>query len=263
MWQIPHYFFICIFCLKIVNLVLKLRHMKTFFIESKNFNNNQVFVDGEEHNHLKNVLRLKPGDNVKVVCGDKFDYFCTIDQINKNNSVLIIDSKQVNTANPKANLTAYVALIKNDKMSLIIQKLTELGVSNIVPFESRYTVIKDQKNKYEKLQQISNQSIKQCGRSIPATIMPTINISNINISDHDIVLFANESEQKVMLNQVIPNADSNVAIIIGPEGGFTEDEKNMLINKGAKSISLGNRILRAETAAIMLTTLVLNILGEF
>lgn len=238
--------------------------MKTFFVNKTDISNNKVVVSGEEHNHLKNVLRLNKGALVTVVCGDEFNYNCEILEVNKNNSVLKVNSVTENMCNPKVNLTAYVALIKNDKLNLIIQKLTELGVTNIVPFESKYTIIKENKLKHEKLQLISNQSVKQCGRSIPALIYPTINISQIDCKKHDLVIFANESEKSVKISDVISNNKiNNAALIIGPEGGFTEDEKQMLINNGAKSVTLCSRILRAETAAIMLTSLVLNYMGEF
>lgn len=238
--------------------------MKTFFVNISDISNNKVLLSGEEHNHLKNVLRLNKGAQVCVVCGDEYNYNCEVVEVNKNNSLLKVNSKTLNTANPKVNLTAFVALIKNDKLNLIIQKLTELGVTNIIPFESKYTIIKDNKLKHEKLQVISNQSIKQCGRSIPAKIYPTINISQIDCKNYDLVLFANESEKNVKISDVILNKNlNNMALIIGPEGGFTTEEKAMLIKNGAKSVTLCSRILRAETAAIMLTSLVLNYMGEF
>lgn len=238
--------------------------MKTFYVEKKIFNNQTVIINGDEHNHLKNVLRLNVGAKVCVVCGDEFNYECEILKINKNDSELKILNKSLNQANPKVNLTAFVALIKNDKLNLTIQKLTELGVTNIVPFVSSFTVVKDDGNKHEKLQAISNQSVKQCGRSKPALIYPTVNIFNINVANYDLFLFANESEQNVTISQVINNSKhNNVALIIGPEGGFSSEEKQYLINSGAKSISLSKRILRAETAAIMLTALTLEYLGEF
>ncbi len=238
--------------------------MKTFYVDSKNFNNNIVLIDGDEHNHLKNVLRLNVGTKVLVVCGDDYNYECEILKINKASTELTILNKTLNLANPKTNLTAFVALIKNDKLNLTIQKLTELGVTNIVPFESAFTVIKDNKNKHEKLQLISNQSVKQCGRSKPTKVFPTINIKDIVVNNYDLFLFANESEHNVTISDCLGKTKPNkVAIIIGPEGGFSAEEKNMLIRSGAKSISLSKRILRAETAAIMLTTLTLEYLGEF
>lgn len=239
--------------------------MKTFYIS--NVNSNVIQLTGDEHNHLKNVMRLCVGDNVKVVCGDDFNYFCTITEINKNNSVLRVDRKELNVANPKVNLTCYMALIKNDNLSLIVQKLTELGCSTLVPFESRYTVNKDKGSKSDKLSVISQQSLKQCGRSKPMNILPTQKLTNLAemLKQHDLIVFANETEKSVTLTEALNNNSSakNIAIIIGCEGGFEQSEIDYLIGLGAVSVGLGSRILRAETASIMLTAIILNYFKEY
>lgn len=239
--------------------------MKTFFTNS--VNGNIIELTNDEHNHLKNVMRLNVGDKVKVVCGDDFNYFCVIKQINKNNSVLEVESKQVNLSNPKTNVTCYMALIKNDNLSLVVQKLTELGISNFVPFESHYTVNKDKGSKENKLNVISQQSLKQCGRSKPLNIYPTQKLLNLSemLSKHDLIIFANESETTYKLNDVLSKNKSakNIAYVIGCEGGFDNLETDFLIKNGAKSVTLGSRILRAETAAIMLGAIILNNFEEF
>lgn len=239
--------------------------MKTFFVNE--VNSNKIQLTGDEHNHLKNVIRLTVGDKVKVVCGDDFNYFCEITEINKNNSVLTVEEKVLNTANPKTNLTCYMALIKNDNLSLIVQKLTELGCSTFVPFESRYTVNKDKGAKADKLSVITQQSLKQCGRSKPMTVLPTQKLLNLKdmLSKHDLIIFANETEKSLSLNEALNknNSAKNIAIIIGCEGGFEHTEIDYLINNGAVSVSLGSRILRAETAAIMLSSIILNHFKEY
>lgn len=239
--------------------------MKTFYVEK--IVNNIVELNNEEHNHLKNVMRLNIGDKVKVVCGDEYDYFCTISQINKNNSVLVVDSKELNTANPKVEFTCYMALIKNDNLCLVVQKLTELGCKNFVPFESRYTVNKDKGAKADKLSTVSKQSLKQCGRSIPMQVYPTMHLKNLDkmLEQHDLIIFANETEKSKELNEVLSNNSNakNIAIIVGCEGGFEQSEIDYLIEKGAISVGLGNRILRAETASIMLSAIVLNHFKEY
>lgn len=239
--------------------------MKTFYTD--HIVNNIVELNNEEHNHLKNVMRLNVGDQVKVVCGDEYDYFCTITQINKNNSILRVDSKELNLANPKVEFTCYMALIKNDNLCLVIQKLTELGCKNFVPFESRYTVNKDKGAKVDKLLTISKQSLKQCGRSIPMNVYPTQNLKKLGdmLSKHDLIIFANETEKSQSLNEVLSsNLDAkNIAVIVGCEGGFEQSEIDYLINCGAISVGLGNRILRAETASIMLSSIILNHFKEY
>lgn len=239
--------------------------MKTFYVD--NVNSNLITLMGDEHNHLKNVMRLQVGDKVKVVCGNEYNYFCEIAEINKNNSVLKVTEKTLNTANPKVNLTCYMALIKNDNLSLVVQKLTELGCSTFVPFESRYTVNKDKGSKSDKLAVISQQSLKQCGRSIPMQVLPTQKLTSLTkmLSEHDLIIFANETEKSLSLSDTL-NANSNaknIAIIVGCEGGFEQSEIDYLVGLGAKSVSLGSRILRAETASIMLSAIVLNHFKEY
>lgn len=239
--------------------------MKTFYVNGVNGNN--IELVGDEHNHLKNVIRLNCGDQVKVVCGDDFNYFCTIMQINKNSTILKVDSKELNKANPKVNLTCYMALIKNDNLSLVVQKLTELGCSTFVPFESRYTVNKDKGTKIEKLNLITQQSLKQCGRSKPMVIKPTKKLTDLvnDLKQHDLIIFANETEKSENLNDVLMQNKNakNIAIIVGCEGGFEQTEIDLLINNNAKSVTLGSRILRAETASIMLTAIILNFFKEY
>lgn len=239
--------------------------MKTFYVNGVNGNN--IDLVGDEHNHLKNVMRLNCGDQVKVVCGDDFNYFCTIMQINKNSTILKVDSKELNKANPKVNLTCYMALIKNDNLSLVVQKLTELGCSTFVPFESRYTVNKDKGTKIGKLNLITQQSLKQCGRSKPMVIKPTKKLTDLvnDLKQHDLIIFANETEKSENLNDVLMQNKNakNIAIIVGCEGGFEQTEIDLLINNNAKSVSLGSRILRAETASIMLTAIILNFFKEY
>ena len=239
--------------------------MKTFFVDK--IDGNLIKLQSDEHNHLKNVLRLNVNDQVKVVCGDEFNYYCKVCEINKKDSVLKVEKKELNTANPKVNLTCYMALIKNDNLTLVVQKLTELGCSNFVPFESAYTVNKDKGTKTEKLITVTKQSLKQCGRSIPMNISETKNILKLDnmLKAHDLIIFANETEKSSNLNTVLAKNSNakNIAIIVGCEGGFTQEEIKYLLAHGAKSISLGNRILRAETAAIMLTSIVLNHFKEY
>lgn len=239
--------------------------MKTFFVNS--VTGNTVELNNEEHNHLKNVMRLNVGDKVKVVCGDEYNYYCVISQINKNNSLLTVESKELNLSNPKTEFTCYMALIKNDNLNLIVQKLTELGCKNFVPFESRYTVNKDKGTKIEKLAVVSQQSIKQCGRSVPINILPTQKLTEIGemLKQHDLIIFANETEKSKTLNDVLfENSNAkNIAIVVGCEGGFEQSEIDYLTQNGAVSVSLGSRILRAETASIMLTAIVLNHFKEY
>ena len=232
---------------------------------ARKIQNDKVILDGIEHNHLKNVLRLQEGEEVIVVVGDEFDYTCVIEKISKGDSILKIIGKEINEYNSKADVTVFQALTKQDNMSLIVQKLTELGIKTFIPFESQFITSKDKFNKQEKLQTISNQSIKQCKRSIPMQVMPTMSFNNMvkSLKDYDVVIFANETEASQNLNEIRLNSQQKIAIIIGSEGGFSEKECVDIINNGGKSITLGKRILRAETASIGVASVVMYLIGEW
>lgn len=241
-------------------------NIKRFFINLNNIEDNIVHIDGTEHHHLKNVLRLEVGNEILVITGNEFYYFCKILNITKNETTAQIVRKEVCLANPKTNVTVFQALIKKDNMELVVQKLNELGVSNFIPFESEFTTVKDKISKQNKLQNIANQSCKQCLRSKPMAVLNCLPFSEVlkQLNNYDIILFANELENsKPFENYLTSNQNKNVAIIIGSEGGFSKTECKQLINNNAISFSLGKRILRAETASIAVCAMVMFLLGEY
>lgn len=205
------------------------------------------------------------GDELILVCGDEFDYIAKIVGMSKGDTSVLIEKKEENIYNPKCDVTVFQALVKSDNMTLIIQKLTELGVKTFVPFESEFITSKDKFGKTSKFQETSNQSIKQCKRSIPMAVCETLSFERMieRLGDYDIILFANECERMDKLENVGLDESKKVAIIVGSEGGFSESEIKRLIGAKAKSISLGKRILRAETASIALTSVVMFLLGEW
>lgn len=237
--------------------------MRRFLVDK--INSNKVIIEGIEHNHLKNVLRLHEGEEVVVVCGDEYDYICVIEKISKGDTVLTVTDKIFNPYNSKSDVTVFQALTKHDNMSLIVQKLTELGVKTFVPFESQFITSKDKYSKRDKLETISNQSIKQCKRSIPMEVKDTMSFKELlkALSNYDVVIFANETERTKNLSSIDINPGMKVAIIVGSEGGFSDIECKQIEDAGGKSVSLGKRILRAETAAIGLTSVVMYRLGEW
>ncbi len=239
--------------------------MKRFFVnEQLNINENYI-IDGIEHNHIKNVMRMQIGDEIILVCGDEFDYRATIIAMSKGDTRVAITGREENVYNSASNVTVFQALVKSDNMSLIVQKLTELGVNTFVPFESEFITSKDKFGKVNKLQEISNQSIKQCKRSIPMKVVDTMSFAKMceELKNYDIIVFANECERSQSLKELTFRNGQKVAIIVGSEGGFSSSEIDKLNSVGVSSISLGKRILRAETASIALTSVVMCMLGEW
>lgn len=239
--------------------------MKRFFVNSQLEVNSNIKIDGIEHNHIKNVMRMNLGDEIILICGDEYDYIAKIVSMSKGETDVNILKKERNWYNPINHITVFQALVKSDNMSLIVQKLTELGVSTFVPFESEFITSKDKMGKVSKLQEISNQSIKQCKRSIPMNVKNTISFKELikELENFDTIIFANETEKNFNLKQINMTSNEKLAIIVGSEGGFSESEIEDLKKAGANSVSLGKRILRAETAAIALTSVVMFEIGEW
>lgn len=239
--------------------------MKRFFVNSVIEINRTIKIEGIEHNHIKNVMRMVEGDEIILVCGDQYDYYARILKITKGDTLVDIFDKKINEYNPKSSISVFQALVKSDNMSLIVQKLTELGVKDFYPFESEFITSKDKYGKSDKLQEVSNQSIKQCKRSIPMCVHDTLSFNDMTtqLKNFDLVIFANECEKSSVLKSTDVAGANNVAIIVGSEGGFSEKEIEQLKLANAESISLGKRILRAETAAISLTSVIMYLIGEW
>ena len=210
---------------------------------------NEFMLYGEEQKHLA-VLRLKKDDIILGISQDEFEYTCKIKSIGDKQTVCDIVKKEVCKHNPKSKLTLFQAFAKSDKLELITQKITELGATDLVIFESQYTVKKPNQNTKARLERITLESCKQCGRSLPVKIANFVSFDQMlkMLGDYDLVLFAYEKDTDIK-NFDVENY-KNIAIIVGSEGGFSEQEVKKLQLQNVKSFGLGKRILRCETAAI-------------
>lgn len=241
--------------------------LKRFFVDKSSLIGDTIILTDVEHNHLSNVLRLKEGTSVLVVMGDGYDYECEIVSISKKSSTLKVISRTENVYDPRINITFYQGIIKGDNMPLVVQKLNELGISTLVPMTSKYTVALGGKNLVSKLQSTANQSVKQCRRSTPIRIEDIMDIFDIvhDFDKYDIVLLCYEREDATTMQSVLSgfNLPKNIAVVIGSEGGFSEEEVDLLTSHGAKSITMGRRILRAETASIAMASALMYSMGEW
>lgn len=236
---------------------------KRFYITQENIDKDTITLTGEEHNHLSRVLRLPAGAEVECFADGDNLYNCEIASITKQSTTLNILSTYKCTANPKEDVTLFQALPKGEKLELIIQKTSELGVSEIITFTSSFTIAKANDNKLPRLEKIAVSSAKQCGRTRLVKLSPTITFKQMleRLKEYDLIVFANETEDNGGLQNLIKKG-LKIALIVGSEGGFSTQEIEQIKACGAKSISMGRRILRAETAAISLSACVLYELGE-
>ncbi len=236
--------------------------LKRFYFDKKDLENDTITFSNQELLHANSVMRLKKDDELVAFCGDGLDYFCKILEINKNNFIAKVIKTKKNEADPKIKVTLFQALLKSDKLELITQKITELGINEFILFESEFCVskIKENSNKIERLKKITIEATKQCGRSIPLKISSPIFFVDMikKLNDYDLVIFAYEGQKDSKINE-ISGEYKNIAIIIGSEGGFSTKEYEELKHlQNVRCITLGNRILRAETASIITSALVMN-----
>ncbi len=228
--------------------------MRRFFGEK---DGDKIVVKDGEFIHLKNVLRLGVGDEVIVSLNTDIEYVCEIEKVTKTSAICKINGENKCLRNPLKNIVLFQAVAKKPKFEFIVQKATEIGISEIVPFMSEYCIAKVTENKAERLYEIALNACKQCERTIIPKISPATDVVGVieRFKEFDIVLFANErtdvGEKLKSLSK-----QKNIAIIVGSEGGFSQKEKEKFVEAGAVSVSLGKRILRCETASVAMMSLV-------
>ena len=237
--------------------------LKRYFYPDQIEVGQKVWLSGDEFHHLVSVMRTRVGDKVQVFNGDKNNYVASVDSIEKKFAVLMVESKESNAVEPKIQLDVFQALAKGDKLSLVMQKITELGASNMFVFESKFCDVKANTGKLDRLELVSVSACKQCGRSSLVGIHGVIDLKDTTnlINNYDAFLVCYEATEGNTLSAAIQNLKkinaTKVAIMIGAEGGFDKTEIDMLEKGGAKIISLGSRILRTETATIATTATIM------
>ena len=253
--------------------------MRKFFVESENINNGIVKITNGDVNHIRNVLRLSISDKVLICDKTKSNnYICEITNITQDEVDLVIIEEKKSQTEGNVKLDIFQGLPKADKMELIIQKGTELGVNSFVPVKFERCVVKiDEKNENKKIdrwQKIAEMAAKQSMRDIVPKVEKIVNVKEIanRIIDYDLVLLAYELEEKNYIknelqkikhknNELVEENDLkkeySIAVIIGPEGGIEAKEVEYLKDAGAKVISLGNRILRTETVALNVLSIIM------
>ena len=232
--------------------------MFNFFADDSARQGNYFYISGSDYNHIRNVLRMKAGEEFLVSCGG-VSSLCRLDGFEGDSAVAEIIEEDYQSTDLPVEIYLFQGLPKSDKMELIIQKAVELGVHTIVPTEMSRCVVKlddkKKKSKTQRWQTIAESAAKQSKRSAVPTVYDAVSYKEAlaMAQELDVLMVPYEcadgmNATKNILSKI--KEGSKVGIIIGPEGGFEESEVEKAIAIGGESISLGKRILRTETAAI-------------
>ncbi len=224
--------------------------MSRFFVASQT----SPVIEGEDYKHLAFVLRMKAGEIVTLCDGAGMECKAQIAALTGKQALLTPGPWTPCKSEPVHRVTLFQCLPKTGKMEVILQKCTELGLSALVPVVSRRCVAlpgKEYEKKRQRYEKVAEAAAKQSGRGrIPAVTMPE-DMGKLDFSAYDLVLLAYEGEHALTLKQALgKDPGKNIALLIGPEGGFEEEEVRLAVEKGAVSVSLGTRILRTETAGM-------------
>lgn len=241
--------------------------MSRFFIPRDNISENQITVTGEDVAHISKVLRLGVGDFLTCCDGRGNDFFVKIAEVSKSEILCdIVDTKRSNTE-PPVRVTLIQGLPKAAKMDYIIQKNTELGISDIYPCAMNRCISKNEKDKKtERWQKIAKEAAQQSGRGIVPQVHNTIDLDGAAriLKSADIAFVAYECEEENNLKDVLLSCENpeTVSFLIGPEGGFDKSEVEFLRKSGISVISLGKRILRTETAGEAVLSMIMYEIGD-
>ena len=248
--------------------------MRRFFVDHSGLSDTTAVLTGSEAHHIISVLRLDVGTPICLFDGTGMVYHARIEKIHKRRVVAEIFATVKDDDSQVSALHVGQAILKSKKMDFIVQKATELGVTGLYPFISRYCITANipqsrEKRQRERWQRIAREACKQCGRATPPNCSPTMEfemlLTSISASEEiDQKLIFWEEEKERTISDVFGNKASvdSVMILIGPEGGFDQAEVTKAIAAGFHPISLGRNTLRAETASLTAIAILQYLMGN-
>ena len=240
--------------------------MPRFFVTRAQVQGDEIVIQGNDVNHIKNVLRMRPGDELSISDGEGMDYSCTIASIERDEVRVNIEESMDSSVELPVKLYLFQGLPKADKMELIIQKAVELGVYEIIPVRTKRVIVKlDDKKESKKIarwQQIAEGGAKQSGRGLIPEVKPLMGFAEAlrYAQTLDAVLVPYEKAEGMgKTREIIRDlkGKKSVGIFIGPEGGFEESEIEEAMACGAFPVTLGRRILRTETAGLTMLSVLM------
>jgi 16S rRNA (uracil1498-N3)-methyltransferase len=244
--------------------------MHKFFVSKDNIADDKAFIQDEDVKHIYKVLRLDVGDKISINDCEGSEYLGEISDIDKRQvAVNLLEKLPVNNESP-VNIYLYQGLPKSSKMDLIVQKGTELGIKEITPVITERVVVKSELGEFRKVDRwgrIALEACKQSKRSLIPRIGTPIEFHQLmeKLKEMDLVVVPYENQEGFGIKHMMKNIKDNIkniAVVIGPEGGFDTEEIEALKEIGAYIVTLGPRILRTETAGFVCTTMLLYELGD-
>ena len=241
--------------------------MPRIYLPTIHIERNRISITDEKARYLISVLRCQKGDDLIIFDGEGNCYRTTILKADRKEVITEVIEKFPCNTESHINITLVQGLLKGEKMDMVIQKTTELGVKEIIPVVTERSQLRETR-KVARWRKIAEEASRQSGRSLIPVIHEPIKFNNF-LSDHDqqnrFPGFIFYEEDGVKLSKAVSSLvsrPSSLSVLIGPEGGFTKEEITLATEMGLHVISLGKRILRAETAAISAITLIQYLLGD-
>ena len=229
--------------------------MQRYFVKEKN--NENFILENSDIHHIKKVMRYKNNDKIEVVYNQKV-YLCNIDNIDTLKLTVIEEHEEDRESQIK--LTIAVALVQEQKFDLILQKLTELGISSIIPLKTERSIVKIDSSKEEKKkirwETICKEASEQSHRVTIPKIEKIMTMKELVNNKKDLNLICSLNDKTKPLESYLTKALKEMLFIIGPEGGFTNKEEQFLMENGFECTTLGKRVLRVETAAIYVASII-------
>lgn len=240
--------------------------LNRFFVRKDQLHFPRAVLTGEEHHHLKAVVRIRPEEKVWLFDEEGKSYLARVEKLSKDKTQLYI-LKKVTRKRLLSRITLAQSFIKPSKMDLIVQKATELGVMSFIPVVTSRTLIKMEHHKDKKhtrWKRIALEAAKQCGRNILPEIQSPLTLDNfLKKTGETKRLYLNHKADRYFRDVLIqfsnkksPGPPDSVVVLIGPEGGWTDDEEIDILRHDFEAVNLGSNTLRSETAAIVATAMI-------
>lgn len=228
--------------------------MQQYFAKDKNL----TLEDGDYH-HIKNVMKMKPGDLIKIVYDD-ITYTCKLIKVSDNSLFEVVSKEK--KSNKSYHVSVAFSLIKEQKLDYLFQKCTECGADELIAVQTKRSVVKiaedKMKTKKERWKRICKEAAEQSFRSNVPSISDVLSLSSLSKKEYDLKLLCSLNKNTKNIKKVLQknNKCDKILIVIGPEGGFDPKEEEFLTENGFLSVSLGDGVLRAETASVVALSMI-------